>query len=160
METERFIFRITAIKIIMENPRNYGYHLSPENLYRPIKCDVVPVKIPRPLHMTDVAKALRTDFKILKELNPKIIGHYLPTGRYTLKVPTGLGAKTGAAIKKLISSRLSSRTPISGKYHVVQPGDTLSHIAKRTGISIAKLKRYNGITGSLIMVGKKLRLTP
>jgi hypothetical protein len=89
-ETERFIFRIAAIKIIMENPERYGYRLAPQNIYRPIKYNTVPLKITIPRHLTDVAKALGTDFKALKELNPHILGYYLPTGSYTIKVPYGL----------------------------------------------------------------------
>jgi hypothetical protein len=84
-ETERFIFRIAAIKIIMENPKTYGYSLAQDQVYRPIKCDTVPVKIQVPLHVTDVARALGTDFKVLKDLNPQILDCYLPTGRYTIK---------------------------------------------------------------------------
>ncbi len=34
-ETERYIFRIAAIKIILENPRRYGYVLPEDQLYRP-----------------------------------------------------------------------------------------------------------------------------
>jgi len=44
-ETERFIFRITAIKIIMENPQRYGYHLEEEQIYQPLEYDAVQVKI-------------------------------------------------------------------------------------------------------------------
>jgi hypothetical protein len=92
-ETERFIFRIAAIKIIMEDPERYGYRLAPQSIYRPIKYDTVPVKITIPRHITDAAKALGTDFKVLKELNPHILGYYLPTGRYMIKVPYGLASE-------------------------------------------------------------------
>jgi hypothetical protein len=91
-ETERFIFRIAAIKIIMEDPERYGYRLAPQSIYRPIKYAPVQVKITIPRHITDVAKALGTDFKVLKELNPHILGYYLPIGRYMIKVPYGLGS--------------------------------------------------------------------
>ena len=69
LETERFIFRIAAIKIIIENPERYGYNVAPEHIYMPIKYDTVPVKTDMPLHVTDLAQALNTDYKILKELN-------------------------------------------------------------------------------------------
>ncbi len=160
LETERFIFRIAAIKIIMENPERYGYSMKPEWAYRPIKCDTVPVRIRISLHITDVALALGTDFKVLKELNPQILGYYLPTGRYKIKVPSGLGSGMASVLKRLTLSASRRMKKVSDGYYVVQPGDTLSHIAMRKGISVASLKRLNRIRGSLIRVGQKLRLRP
>ena len=157
-ETERFIFRIAAIKIIMENPKTYGYSLTQDQAYRPIKCDTVPVEIRVPLHVTDVARALGTDFKVLKELNPQILDCYLPTGRYTIKVPSGLASRMPAVLEQLTRTASRRMKKVSDRYYVVRPGDTLSHIARRRGVPVATLKRLNGIQGSLIMVGQKLRL--
>ena len=160
LETERFIFRIAAIKIIMENPERYGYSLAPERVYGPIECDTVPVRIRIPIRITDVAQSLGTDFKVLKELNPEIIGYYLPTGRYTIKVPSGLGPEMATMLKKLTHTASKSAKEAPDGYYVVQPGDTLSRIARRTGVSVATLKGLNGIQGSLIRIGQKLRMVP
>jgi soluble lytic murein transglycosylase-like protein len=159
-ETERFIFRIASAKIIMENPKRYGYNLRPESIYKPIPRDSVPVRIRVPLHLTDVARQLGTDYKALKELNPEITGHYLPVGRYELKVPSGLGPKVATVVNQLTRTASYRMEKLSKAHYVVQPGDTLSHIAKRTGVSVSTLKRLNGISGSLIMTGQKLRLSP
>jgi len=72
-ETERYLYRIAAIKIIMENPRRYGYMLPEEHLYRPVKFDTVTVNISNPIHITDLAQAIGTDFKVIKELNPELL---------------------------------------------------------------------------------------
>lgn len=159
-ETERFVFRIAAIKILMENPGRYGYNLAPERTYRPIKCDTVEVRIWSPLQITKVARALDTDFKALKDLNPKILGFYMPTGRYTIKVPLGLGPRMTAVIKELTYHPSHYAKKFSGEYYVVQPGDTLSHIAIRTGVPIATLRQLNGIEGEVITIGQKIRLRP
>jgi hypothetical protein len=157
-ETERFIFRMAAIKIIMENAKSYGYSLPRKRVYRPIKCDTVPVKIQLPLHMTDVARALGRDLKVLKELNPQILDYYLPTGHYTIKVPSGLASRMPAVLEQLTRTASRRMKKVSDRYYVVQPGDTLSHIARRRGVRVATLRRLNGIQGSLIMVGQKLWL--
>jgi len=159
-ETERFIFRITAIKIIMENPERYGYSLSHKLVYKPVECDSVAVQIKVPLHITDVAVALDTDFKVLKELNPQISGYYLPSGRYTLSVPSGQGFRMASVLKRLTLAVSNHMDRDSAEPHhvVVRQGDTLCGIAKRTGVSVATLRRVNGIQGSLIMVGQKLGL--
>lgn len=40
--------------------------------------------------------------------------------------------------------------------HTVRRGDTLSHIARRYGSSVAAIRRANGISGSLIYPGQRL----
>lgn len=160
-ETERFIFRIAAIKIILEDPKRYGYQLPQEDLYTPIQCDRVPVSVGAPVHITDLAQALGHDFKTIKELNPEIMGHHLPTGSYVLRVPPGAGPK--------LSGVLATRAPVSipapqrrpaGSHYLVQPGDTLRAIAAKTGVSMETIKELNNISGSTIKIGQKLRLTP
>ncbi len=37
IETSRYIARVAAIKIIMENPQKYGFNLSEKDLYQPLK---------------------------------------------------------------------------------------------------------------------------
>ena len=101
LETERFVFRIAAIKLILQNPQRYGYIIPKEHVYKPIKSDTVSVQLERPVHITDVALGIGTDFKVIKELNPELTGYQLPTGSYTLKVPEGLGEKMPKVLKSL-----------------------------------------------------------
>jgi membrane-bound lytic murein transglycosylase D len=108
--------------------------------------------------MTDVARALGRDLKVLKELNPQILDYYLPTGHYTIKVPSGLASRMPAVLEQLTRTASRRMKKVSDRYYVVQPGDTLSHIARRRGVRVATLRRLNGIQGSLIMVGQKLWL--
>ena len=157
-ETERYVFRIAAIKVILEDPERYGYRIDEDRIYRPIKHDRVPVRIRTPIHLADLAQGVGTDLKELKDLNPQIIGYHLPKGRYTIKTPAGLGPKTARILKKLARNAARPGTGISGDYYDVQPGDTLSGISERTGVPLSTLKRLNRIEGSLIMVGQKLRL--
>lgn len=159
-ETERFIFRITAIKIIMENPQLYGYYLAKKQIYQPLKYDTVQVRVHKELHLTDMAFELCTDYRVLKELNPHILGHQLPTGRYALKVPPGVGVRVAMVLQKLDRSGSAELANISNSHYIVKQGDTLSHIALRTGVPIAILKSLNGIEGSLVRVGQRLQLNP
>ena len=48
------------------------------------------------------------------------------------------------------------RPPANGLTHTVRSGESLSTIAKRFGTSVASLRRWNGLTGSLIKPGQKL----
>jgi LysM repeat protein len=159
LETERFVFRIAAIKVLMENPERYGYYLAKEHFYRPINCDTVQVEVKVPLSIADVAQAVGTDFKALKELNPQILGYHLPAGHYMIKVPTGLGSKMATVLNQLTTTNHTEKNIRHG-YYVVQPGDTLGHIAQNTGLSVDRIRRLNGIQGSTILEGQKIKLTP
>lgn len=111
-ETERYIFKIAAIKLIMENPESYGYRVPESKIYRPIKCDRVKVNIANKIHMTNFAKAIGTTFKMLKYLNPQIIDDYLPLGSYNLNTPSGTGGKVPKILASLSSQPAGA---VSGK---------------------------------------------
>ena len=102
-ETERFIYRIAAIKVILENPDQYGYIVDKDRVYKPIPSDPLSVRVQTPMHMTDLALAIGTDYRVIKELNPQIMGAHLPAGAYTIRVPQGLGPKTAEILSQRIS---------------------------------------------------------
>ncbi|MBF0528483.1 MAG: transglycosylase SLT domain-containing protein, partial [Deltaproteobacteria bacterium] len=175
-ETERYVYRIAAIKIIMENPTKYGYYLPKERAYQPYKIDVVPVNLYREIHFTNVAKALGLDYKALKELNPEILGRYLPRGAYTLNVPAGLGQKMVSYLNQAATSTAPAPTgsseasgqegistggsqPVSAaKFFTARPGDTLNKIALQTGVPAETLKKLNAIDWNHLAIGQKIRI--
>ncbi|MBD5180768.1 MAG: lytic transglycosylase domain-containing protein [Bacteroidales bacterium] len=89
-ETSRYFFRILATKLIMENPADYGFNLTAEQLYQPEDCSIVEVSTPVsdwPLW----AKEHGITYAQLREANPWIRAKSLPnkTGKtYRVKVPT------------------------------------------------------------------------
>jgi hypothetical protein len=167
-ETERYIFRIAAIKIILENPRRYGYIMPDDQLYKPFKFDTVTVSISSSVHITDLAQAIGTDFKVIKELNPELLNYHLPTGQYSLKVPAGSGRNALSALAQLnhgvpVPARPNNTAPANNSgqgFYVVQPGDTLTRISAVTGVPVERLKALNAIPDSHIEVGQKLKLNP
>jgi len=160
LETERYIFRIAAVKLILENPEKYGFNVSRDRIYEPIECDSIKINIKIPLHITDVAQKIGLDYKDIKELNPQFMGYYLPRGNHRLKVPSGLGEKLKAALKVLTQDALKRTKRSPGNIYTVKYGDTLGHISEKTGIPVRVLRQLNSINGSLIRVGQKLRLSP
>ncbi|MFH1091635.1 MAG: transglycosylase SLT domain-containing protein, partial [Pseudomonadota bacterium] len=162
-ETERYVYRIAAIKMILENPQRYGYTFPPERTYKPMPQEMVSVNLSGEVHLTRVAKAIGTDYKVLKELNPQILGTHLPEGTYSLAVPAGLGAKTTAFLNELKkpAAGVAGGPPApktEAKYYVVKPGDTLTQISMRTGVPVEALCRLNNIQGSNIWSGQRLKL--
>ena len=96
IETERYVFRIAAIKIIMENPERYGYDLPEEVIYQPVKTDAVVVQVEKSLDLVQLAAAVGSDFKEMKERNPQFLRDYIPPGEHTVFVPPGSGMEAVA----------------------------------------------------------------
>ncbi len=69
IETSRYIARVAAIKIIMENPQKYGFHLTEQDLYKPLKYKEV-VLDSSVTDFADYAASLGINYKTLKYFNP------------------------------------------------------------------------------------------
>lgn len=158
-ETERYVYRIAAIKLILENPEKYGYRMSPDLVYPPLDVDKVDVSIGEEIHMTRAAKAIGTYYKTLKELNPHIRGKHLPRGNYWIYVPKGKKSKMTAFLNSSPKASTSAASKTTAKYHTVKRGETLTLISNRTGVSVATLRSLNNIKGNKLYVGQKLRLS-
>lgn len=70
-ETSRYVYRILALKLIMENPKGYGFYFEKSDLYPPYKTKSVTVSGTIP---DLISWSLEHDitYKILKLLNPWI----------------------------------------------------------------------------------------
>jgi len=68
-ETSRYVFRILALKEIMENPVKYGFVIASENLYQTLPTRKI--KIDSSItDLADFAKSQGINYKILKIHNP------------------------------------------------------------------------------------------
>lgn len=88
-ETTRYMFRLLAMKLIMESPKNYGYYLKADQLYQPVKTKTVVVDYPVEDWPT-WAKKQGISYLQLREFNPWIRAKSLPnkTGKaYSVKIP-------------------------------------------------------------------------
>lgn len=89
-ETMRYMFRLLAMKMIMENPRDYGFILKGEQLYQPVTYKTVTVSGP----VADWSKWARDngiDYMTLREHNPWIRSKSLvnKNGKtYNVKIPS------------------------------------------------------------------------
>ena len=88
-ETSRYVFRILALKLIMENPEEYGFKVSDEELYPLWNTKTTTVKS-KVASFADFAKTHGTNYKILKMLNPWLREAYLTNASgktYEIKLP-------------------------------------------------------------------------
>ena len=75
-ETSRYVYRALAMKLIMENPQNYGFNFRKRDLYPVI--DTKEVKVDSTISdMAEFAKSQGTNYKMLKIFNPWLRAHKL-----------------------------------------------------------------------------------
>jgi hypothetical protein len=87
-ETARYVFRIMALKLIMEHPADYGYQIPKTAQYSPIKCKVIHIKNP----INNIAMWARqhgTSLKNIRILNPWILADHLSSTSIpcSIKIP-------------------------------------------------------------------------
>ena len=102
-ETQRYMFRILALKLITENPEKYGFQISDNGWYRPYETKTVKVVQSIP-DLTDFAYNQGTNLKLLKYFNPWLRGNSLTISSgnsYEIKIPTGDFAKTHRKMRKV-----------------------------------------------------------
>ena len=70
-ETARYVFRILALKLIIEAPEKYGYSLSPSDYYKPVEYKTIFIN-ESIQDLPKFAKSLGVSYQTLKEHNPWI----------------------------------------------------------------------------------------
>jgi hypothetical protein len=75
-ETARYVLRLIAVKLIMENPEKYGFDPKTIELYKPFSSERVSVAIPIE-NLAQWAKGKGINYKILVKLNPWILTNKL-----------------------------------------------------------------------------------
>lgn len=88
-ETQRYVFRIAALKLIMENPEEYNFSVGEEDKYSIIKTRDVEITGPVK-NFADFAIEQGTSYKLLKDFNPWLRDDKLTNAagkKYILKIP-------------------------------------------------------------------------
>lgn len=89
-ETGRYVFRILAVKQILNHPEQYGFQIRKADLYDPLKFETLEITG----NVDDFAAFAaehQISYKILKHFNPWLRDSYLknPQGKsYFIKIPT------------------------------------------------------------------------
>ena len=149
-ETERYVFRVIAAKIILSDPKRYGFYIDEENLFPPYQFETVTVTLKQETNLRDIARKYGTYFREIRLLNPEIQGETLPAGTHTIKVPKGW---------KQLSKLLPQEEPVemvaevkessAGIVYTVRKGDSIGKIAAQFNVSVGSIKPLNGGGSSL-----------
>jgi hypothetical protein len=140
LETQRYLFRILAAKLILQEPAKYGFRLEPDDVWAAVPVEKVRFAVEKEIPLIAVARAAGTTFKVVKDLNPDIRGYRLAAGTHDLWVPQS-GAR--GFPERLAGWLLRWEGALRETTHVVREGDTLSEIAERHGVTAAELREWN-----------------
>ena len=88
-ETKRYVFRIHAIKLILNNPNNYGFFVKDSQYYKDDDFEVMNVDYPIK-NLSEFANKNGINYKTLKIFNPWLIQNHLNNRskkKYKIKIP-------------------------------------------------------------------------
>ncbi|NTV43125.1 MAG: LysM peptidoglycan-binding domain-containing protein, partial [Syntrophobacteraceae bacterium] len=115
-ETERYVFRILAIKAVLGNPGQYGYSLPKGHGYPEHKLDRVTISLSSPLPIQTAAETAGITFREFKRLNPTFRSDSIPAGTFEIKLPEGKGTvfeqNHGSARTQTASLATASASPV------------------------------------------------
>lgn len=161
------------------------HNICPMTTRLPAATDTV--MIDRNVHLEQVAAVCNIDMEQLRALNPSYRRDIVPgtTAKSPLRLPQTeigkfidnedsvynyradelLNKRSEVTVKEVASTTSSSRKSTKrstksrrSKTVTVRSGQTLSEIARKHGTTVKKLQRLNGIKGTNIRAGKKLRV--
>ncbi|HSB05090.1 MAG TPA: lytic transglycosylase domain-containing protein [Thermodesulfobacteriota bacterium] len=88
-ETERYVYKIAVAKIILSNPERYGFSLEEREFYHPLQLERIQIELKQPVSLVEVARAIGSYYKEMKEMNPHLSEENIPPGVHFLNLPTG-----------------------------------------------------------------------
>ena len=164
---------------------NYSIHFANQHnickakVTMPVVTDTIVVR--QKVHFEQISNVLNIPIEQIRLLNPQYRKDYIPGNikPYTLCLPLNYAngftekyseivnhkadtllnnrrEETEILTKKPIASTSASRTKVT--YHTVKKGQTLGHVANKYGVSLNKLKQWNGIKGTMIRPGQKIKI--
>jgi membrane-bound lytic murein transglycosylase D len=158
LETQRFVFRMIAIKLILSDPATYGFEMPDEARYQPTVFDTVELDSFQEVPIRLVAVAAGTYFKVIKDLNPQLRGHYIQPGRYQLSLPQGALSGFRERFDALVSQHSKLRQK---RIYVVRHGDSLSTIADKFEVPLQAILIWNRLNlNAPIYPGDRLVIYP
>jgi len=147
-ETDAYVPRLLALAAIIANPDRYGITL-PDMPQQP---QFAVVKTRGQIDIGVVARLADMPVDQLAELNAGLNRLATPPdGPHRLLVPRDKAGELVVALREL-----PARDRLQRSRYRIRPGDTLSDIAAAHGITVAALKRANGLRGNRIRAGHDL----
>ncbi|MCB9230587.1 MAG: transglycosylase SLT domain-containing protein [Bacteroidia bacterium] len=105
-ETSAYVYRIIALKSVMQEPEKYGFTLSESDLYKPLRYKAVRITESIP-DLVVFAREQGTTYKMLKVMNPWLLSDKLSVAdkeSYLIKIPVGGSQNAGELEEKTVNA--------------------------------------------------------
>ncbi|PIE32253.1 lytic transglycosylase [candidate division KSB3 bacterium] len=148
-ETERYVFKIIAAKIILSDPKRYGFYIDEDNMFPPYQFEQVKITLSKSTHWRDIAEMYGSYYREIRLLNPEMQTDSLPAGTHTIKVPKGWQQLVKTFPKHSTESAAYTMTDDDSILYTVKNGDSLSKIARKFNVQIKNITKVKGRSTSL-----------
>jgi peptidoglycan lytic transglycosylase D len=158
LETQRYVLKAVAAKMILSSPEKYGFRLQKEDLYPLLEFDRIELEVTfrTPIHI--IAQAAKTSFKTIKDLNPEIRGHHVAPGNHSILIPIDRAQDFYVRYQDLAEQWQAKNAQ---HIYVVKKGDNLYVIADRFAVPLPALAIWNELNlNKPIYPGQRLTIYP
>lgn len=176
-ETRGYVPAFIAANYVMTYYRDHN--LGQSLAKRPILTDTIHVS--RRIHFEQISAVLNIPIEELRVLNPQYRKDVIPGDAhpYTLTLPSqqiysyivsedSIAAHNASlyAHRDVVepssttssSDNVKTTTKLVTKYHKVGKNETISKVARRYGVSVASIKKWNGLRSNKLRRGQKLKI--
>jgi membrane-bound lytic murein transglycosylase D len=169
-ETQGYVPAFVAIAYMMEY---HGEHqIAPVDAML-FSAELDTIMVRKPMSFKDIETATGIPEDVIAGWNPMYRARYIPAGvahmplRLPMEwIPSFLAFESSipAAVAPRVtptasaSSSTASSSTSSTIYYKVKPGDVLGSIAKRYGVTVQQIQKWNGLRGTTIHPGQKLTI--
>jgi peptidoglycan lytic transglycosylase D len=150
-QAREYVPTILAMAIIGSDPAAWGFDIAPEP-----SLDTIRVPLAEATDLRIIAGQLELPLEELQRLNPHVLRWATPPEdtEFELILPVGYDTLFDARIRPLTEDQR-----ILFRYHEVEAGETLSHIARRYDVPIAAIVDSNGLANpDAIRIGQSLAI--
>ncbi|PYO19531.1 MAG: hypothetical protein DMD88_14995 [Candidatus Rokuibacteriota bacterium] len=157
-ETREFVPAIQAATIIGRDPDQYGFEIGGEAWD-----DTERVSVPPSTDLRRLSTGAGLSLQMLRALNPTLVRGITPPGtKWEVRIPAGTreGVLTALVPRRPAAKATAPRRAAAAReIHVVRPEETVSSIAKRYGLSVDDVLRWNSLESlDQIRPGDRLRV--
>ena len=141
-ETKNYVPIIVALTLIAKDAAHYGIRTE---LEQPVPSDVV--KPGRAIDLRLVAETIDVDVETLRSLNPSLLRMATPDDpSFVLHLPKGTAEKFSAEIADIPPEKW-----VSWRRHRVEPGETLTSLAKKYHVTAPAIASANSLGRSDVL---------
>jgi membrane-bound lytic murein transglycosylase D len=147
-ETRNYVPKLLAAAVIGKHPERYGFDVEAMS---PLAYDTAEIK--GSVTMDVLARCAQTDVAVMERLNPALLrGATPPDGTTSIRLPLGTAERFELALAETPASQRATYNR-----HRVAKGESMGSIARRYGVSVSAIARFNKITDpNRIYVGMEL----